>query len=488
MAKIRIYLSLCVTILCGACSLADEADSNDVPVPHSTSLHAAQQPLAREIPPHPMEDRPGVDWPAFLGPTGDGKSPEIGILTDWSGSKLKILWQRKLGVGYGIGSVSRGRFFQCDRFGDKVRLHCLHAQTGEVLWKFEYDSDYEDLLGYNNGPRCSPIVDGDRVYIFGAEGMLHCVQVIDGKLIWHLNANKKYHVVQNFFGVSSTPAVMGDLLICMIGGSPPGSPSIYESRGSVQGDGTGIVALNKYTGAVEYEITDELASCASIKIATINDRPWCFAFCRGGLVGFDPTTGKVDFQYPWRARKLESVNASTPVVVGDEVFISETYQVGSTLLKVRSGGYEVVWKDRPRSRDKAMMAHWNTPIFVDGYLYGCSGRNEPDAELKCIEWSTGKTMWRNQLPLSIRERSSLMYADGYLVCLGELGTLKLYKASPDQCHLVTEVVLRNDEKGEPADEGSSRLLRRPCWAAPVLSRGLLYVRGRDRLVCLELIP
>ena len=488
MSKPRQYISLCVTILCGACTLADETDSNDETVRQTTSLEVKEPSPGFELLPDLTADRAGVDWPTFLGPTGDGKSSEVGILTDWSGGKLKILWQRKLGVGYAIGSISRGRFFQFDRYGSKARLNCLHAETGEELWDFEYDTDYDDLLGYNNGPRCSPVVDNDRVYIFGAEGLLHCVRASDGNLIWSLNTTNKYHVVQNFFGVSSTPAIVGDLLVCMIGGSPPGSPGLYESRGRVFGDGTGIVALNKYTGAVEYEVTDELASYASVKTATIDNRSWCFAFCRGGLVGFNPTTGKVDFQYPWRARKLESVNASTPVVVGDEVFISETYEIGSTLLKVRPGGYDVVWKDKPRARDRAMNAHWNTPIYVDGYLYGCSGRNEPDAELKCLEWSTGKTMWREQLPLSIRERTSLMYADGHLVCLGELGTLKLYKASPDQCELVTEAALITDEKRDPSDPGSSRLLRRPCWAAPVLSHGLLYVRGRDRLVCLELIP
>ena len=102
-----------------------------------------------------------------------------------------------------------------------------------------------------------------------------------------------------------------------------------------EGNGTGIVAFDKLTGKVKYKITDELASYASLKLATIDMRRWCFAFCRGGLVGFEPATGKVDFEYPWRARILESVNASMPVVVGREVFISETYGPGSTLLHAR---------------------------------------------------------------------------------------------------------------------------------------------------------
>ena len=430
----------------------------------------------------------GEDWPIFLGPTRDNKSSETGILTDWSGGKLKILWQRELGTSYGIGTISRGRYFQFDRYDDKARLYCLQAETGKELWRFEYPTRYRDLLGYNNGPRCSPILDGNRVYILGVEGMLHCVQAADGELVWQVDTNKKYGVVQNFFGVGSTPAIEGDLLICMIGGSPPGSPELYESGGRVKGNGSGIVAFDKYTGKVKYEITDELASYASMQLATIGKRRWGFAFCRGGLIGFEPNSGNVDFHYPWRSTLLESVNASTPVVVDDHVFISETYQVGSSLLRVAEGDYDVVWKDSRTIRAKAMLTHWNTPIHLNGYLYGCSGRNSPDADLRCIHWKTGQVKWIEQ-EAEVRERSSLLYVDGHFIYLGELGTMRLIKANPQKYELVSELILRREgEEPDAIDGGQPRLLRYPCWAAPVLSHGLLYVRGDDRLVCLDLIP
>src|SRR5262249_12666222 len=145
------------------------------------------------------------------------------------------------------------------------------------------------------------------------------------------------------------------------------------------------VAFDKLTGKVKYRITDELASYASPVIATIAGRRWGFQFARGGLVGFEPRTGQVDFHYPWRARIIESVNGANPVVVGDRVFISETYGPGSSLLKVRPGGYEVLWNDADKRRDKSMQCHWSTPIYHEGYLYGCSGRHANNAELRCIE-------------------------------------------------------------------------------------------------------
>jgi outer membrane protein assembly factor BamB len=422
------------------------------------------------------EDR-GVDWPCFLGPTGDGKSPEKGILTQWAGGRLKVVWQHKLVESYGIGSIAQGKFYQFDRHGDRARLVCLDARTGAALWQYEYPTGYVDMYGYNGGPRCSPVIDGPRVYLLGAEGQLHCVDAEDGKRLWSVDTGQRFGVVPNFFGVGSTPVIEGRLLLVMVGGSPPESQGV--SRGQldqVVGNGSGIVAFDKVTGAVAYQTTDELASYAGLKLATIGGRRWCFAFARGGLVGFDPATGRVDFQYLWRARLLESVNAATPVVVDDQVFISETYGSGSALLRVRPGGCEVVWRDDPLRRAKALQAHWSTPIYHEGYLYGCSGRHTNNAELRCLEWKTGTVQWS----VPGLTRTSLLYVDGHFVCLGEDGELTLFRANPKKFERVSEASLR--------DERGATLLEYPCWAAPILAHGRLYVRGRERLVCLQLIP
>lgn len=418
----------------------------------------------------------GSDWPCFLGPSGNGKSSEKGILADWGPTGPPVLWHRKLGASYGIGSVADGRFYQFDRYGDMTRLTCLNARTGELLWEFEYPTDYEDMLGYNNGPRCSPVVDDGHVYLYGAGGMLVCVDADDGKLIWKVDTVRKFGVVQNFFGVGSTPVVEGNLLIAVVGGSPPRSQGAGRwDLDRAVGDGTGIVAFDKRTGEVKYTITDELAGYATPQLATIDGRRWCFVFARGGLVGFDPHSGKVDFHYPWRSQLHDSVNASTPVVVGDEVFISECYGPGSSLLRVRPGGYEVVWCDG-RIRHHAMKTHWNTAIYHGGYLYGSSGRHSNDAGLRCIEWKTGKVMWSQP---GLR-RASLLYVDGHFVCLSEDGVLRLIKATEAAYVQVAEAVVRERADGTP-------LVKPPAWAAPILAHGLLYIRGADRLVCLRLM-
>ncbi|MCH2113877.1 MAG: PQQ-like beta-propeller repeat protein [Pirellulales bacterium] len=431
---------------------------------------------AESLPEDLGSGRPGADWPDFLGPRRTSTSPETGLTTDWS-QPPKIVWQCKLGTGYSAPVVSRGRLLHFDRHGDQVWLTCRHSETGKLLWRYQHDTHYTDIVGFNNGPRCSPVVDGNRVYTFSAEGELHCVRLADGQREWRIDTNKEFGVVRNFFGVGSTPLIWGELLLVHIGGSPPSEPTdIYSVQGQIDGNGTGVVAFDKLTGEIRWKATDELASYASPVPATIAGRPWCFVLARGGLVGLDPRTGVVDFEFPWRAKGLETVNASSPVVVGNRVFISETYQRGSALLEVQSGESSIVWQDETGSRDKSMELHWNTAIHHNGYLYGSSGRHTQNAELRCVNFDSGKVAWSEPG----MGRASLLAVDGHLICLGEYGALRLLEATPQRYNLVGKVELRNADD-EP-------LLDYPAWSAPVLSHGLLYVRGKSRLVCLEVIP
>jgi outer membrane protein assembly factor BamB len=412
----------------------------------------------------------GVDWPRFLGPTGDSVSPEKGIISPWPKEGLRVVWHKQLGMGYGMPTISEGRLFLSDRHGDKSRLTCMNSETGDELWRFEYAMEYEDYYGYNNGPRCSPVIDGDRVYTYGVEGMLHCRRVADGSAVWKVDTKADFGVIQNFFGVGSTPVIEGDLLIAQVGGSPKGSDETPFPL--LKGNGSGVVAFDKLTGKVNWKATDELAGYAGPVLATINGRRLCFIFARSVLVALDPSTGNVDFHFPWRARSVESVNASNPVVIGDKVFLSETYGPGGALLKVKPGGYDVLWTDADKGREKRMMCHWNTPIYHDGYLYGCSGRHTQNAELRCIELATGRVMWS----VPDLTRTSLLMIDGHFICLGEDGMLYLLKVNPQKY----EEISRWEMQKPPLDY--------PCWAAPIVAHGLLYVRSKDRLVCLELIP
>lgn len=428
----------------------------------------------------------GSDWPGLLGPNRDGKSPETGILTTWPPAGPPQVWERRVGEGYSMPVVAKGRIFLFARYRDSVRIEALESETGKELWQIEHPTVYEDAFGYSNGPRAPPLVDDDRLYTHGVDGFLRCHRVVDGKLLWEVDTFDRFGVVPNYFGVGSSPVVENDLLLVPVGGSPTDSPKNLE-QGAVRGNGTGLVAFDKRTGRVRYAVTDELASYASPVVTTIADRRWGFHFARGGLLGFEPTTGKVDFHFPWRARRLFSVNASNPVIVGDRVFVSESYERGGALLRVEPGGYEVLWKDPP-GRGQSMATHWSTPIHHDGFLYGSSGEKSGEAELRSVELQTGRVSWRQP---GLR-RVTLLYVDNHFVVLTEYGELLLIEANPEEFRLLaiapmTQVPPNESSTGRRL--GRPRpLVRYPAWSPPVLSHGLLYVRGSDRLVALELIP
>jgi outer membrane protein assembly factor BamB len=412
-----------------------------------------------------------ADWPRLLGPAADGCSTETGLLAPWPKAGLLQLWACPLGVGYAPPSVAAGNLYHFDRSGDMVRLTRRDAATGTETWKVEFPTAYEDQYGYEPGPRAGPVIDGDRVYVYGADGLLACVSTT-GKVVWQLDTRAAYRFHQNFFGVGSVPWVEGNLLLVAVGGSPPG-PRPTDLR-QARPNGSCVVAFDKLTGQERWRVGDDLASYASPTVATIAGKRTGLYFARGGLLGFDPATGAERFRFPWRARTLESVNAANPVVVGDRVMLTECYGPGAVLLDL-SGPPRAIWSDALReAEDKAMLAHWATPVHHNGFVYGSSGRHANEADLRCIDLATGAVKWVERRTT----RCTLLKADGHLISLGEGGELRLIRLNP--------------ERYEEVSRWEMPSLGYPCWAPPVLSDGRLYVRGRgdggNRLVCLKLTP
>ena len=391
---------------------------------------------------------------------------------------MKTLWHAPLGTSYGIGSIAQGRYFQFDRVADQERLRCLDARTGAELWSQTQPVRYSDMYGYNNGPRSSPAISGEFVYTFGVAGRLSCRRVRDGQMVWTVDTHQKYGVIQNFFGVGCSPVIYDDLVIVMVGGSPEADQQIaYGALDRVSPNGSAVVAFDARSGEPRWQAGNYLASYSTPRTMRLEGKTILLTFVREGLLALDPADGEELWFYPWRSPRLESVNASVPVVFGNRVFISECYDIGSSVLEVSLERAKVVWQDSPRSRQRAFRAHWATPIEIEGNLYGCSGRNGPDSDLRCIALATGRPLWVDDR----RIRSSLLYVDQHLVVLDEDGRMQLLRATPEQLERVTEVDLATAAEDRPA-------LSSPCWAAPILSDGLLYVRGRDHVLCMQLIP
>jgi outer membrane protein assembly factor BamB len=410
----------------------------------------------------------GADWPRFLGPLGNNTSAEKGILTTWPRTGLKKLWDCEMGTGYAPPVIANGKLYHVDAFKAVCRLTCRDAANGKELWRYEYPFVYEDTYGYDDGPRCGPTLDGDRIYIYGVEGTLTCVG-IDGSKRWSVDTKTRYPFHQNFFGVGSAPIIHDTLIIVAVGGSAKG-PRPSDLR-DAKPNGTGLVAFDKLSGEVKWAAIDELASYASPELVTLHGKRVGLYFARGGLVIFEPATGRQLARYPFRAKSLESVNAANPLVVGDTILLSECYGPGSVCLTVQPDWTLVErWSDKEKDReDRSLACHWNTPIEDAGFVFGSSGRHTPEGDLRCIHFATGELKWREKRTT----RCSLLKVDGHFLSLGEYGELRLFQATS----------AKYDERAR----WESPDLEYPCWAPPALSNGRLYVRGKTRLVCYEFI-
>ena len=422
-----------------------------------------------------LSQRSGADWAAFLGIHGDGHSLETDI-KPWAASGPKVAWTTAMGEGYAAPAIVRGRALLFDRVGNDMRCRCVNSDTGKELWLFSYLTDYRDKQGYDGGPRASPVSDGARAYLYGPEGLLHCLRLADGQLLWKIDVLATFGVVQNIFGVGSTPLIDGDKLLVQVGGSPAGSTD--KDFMGLQSNGSCIVAFDKATGRVLYQCGQDLASYASPQVVMLQGQRTGLIFARGGIVGFDPEHGTERFRFPFRARSYNAVNASNLVVQDDRMFVTESYEMGCVQLKVNENQMEQTWAASPRKRDQGVCCHWSTPILVDGHLYGCTSRHRNDAELRCIEWETGKVKWtaRPALKDEVAGRGSLIVANGYLFYFVEEGWLFMIKA---QSSGYEQVGVWDAVSNVP-------LLKYPCWAGPVLARGQVYLRGKGCILCLDL--
>jgi outer membrane protein assembly factor BamB len=294
--------------------------------------------------------------------------------------------------------------------------------------------------------------------------------------VWTVDTAKKFGVIQNFFGVSSNPVIHDDKIIVMVGGSPEESAQVPKGQlDRVKPNGSAIVAFDRLTGKIKYKTGNDLASYSSLTWLKTKPNKTLLAWCRGSALGIDPNDGRVKFKFPWRARKLESVNAMTPVVDNSRFLrcrflLSECYELGSAFVEVQDDQCNVVWSDRGR-RKKSLAAHWGTPVLHQGYVYGSSGRHSSNADLRCVELATGDVKWMQRG----FGRGSVTLVGDNLVVLGERGRLALVKATQEEFRLITERA--------PTEEFS---LEPDCWAAPIVSGGRLYVRGGKKVGCFQL--
>ena len=384
------------------------------------------------------------DWPQILGPNRNGIYTGPPIVASFPRSGPPRLWIRDVGAGFAGPAVAGDRLILFHRVNNRETVEAMDALTGKTMWTFDYATSYRDDFGFDEGPRAVPVIAAGRVFTHGADGLLHGIDLATGKMLWSVDTRKVFDAPKGYFGVASSPVVDGARVLVNVGGTKGG-----------------IVAFDAATGKTLWTATSDEPSYSAPVIADINGQHTGVFFTRTGLVAVDPSSGKVLYQYRWRARMAASVNAATPIVAGDRIFLSASYGTGAVLLQVASNAVKPIW-----SGDESMSNHYSTSVLKDGYLYGFDGRQEFGQTLRCVELATGKVMWN----VDGFGAGTLLIAGETLVIMRESGELAFASASPKAFRLLSR----------------APLLKGVVRAYPALSNGRYFVRNERQLAAFDL--
>ncbi len=378
-----------------------------------------------------------ANWPQWRGPNRDGISKETGLLKQWPADGPPLVWKAKgAGSGYSSFSISNGKLYTMGLRGDREFVVAFDVATGKEAWATAHGGAFRNDRG--DGPRGTPTVDGDRVYVLGGNGDLSALDARTGKVVWTKNVLEEFGGSNITWGISESPLVLGNKLLVNAGGP-----------------GASIVALNKSDGKLIWKSQSDRAGYSSAIPLTLNGLTQVVFFTGQRAVGLDASDGRLLWEYAKPSNR--TANAATPIARGNRVFISSDYGTGGGVVEIKPDNKaEELWFN------KDMRNHHSSSVLIGDHLYGFSG-----GILTAMKFDTGETAWRDR---SVG-KGSLVYADGHLYAFSENGVVGLVEATP----------AGYKEKGRFRIQQDSL----PTWSHPVVAGGRLYLRDQDTIYAFD---
>jgi outer membrane protein assembly factor BamB len=430
------------------------------------------------------------DWPQWRGPQRDGVWREEGVVEQFPPEGPPVRWRTPVGAGFSGPAVAGGRVFLMDRVvdenasadvktqwnyrdktGGQERVLCLDEATGEVLWKYAYPCQYE--TAYGSGPRATPTVCGDRVYVLGAMGDLVCLDTATGGVVWQKNFVRDYGADVPLYGFASAPLVDGDRLIVMVGG-----------------EGQVVMALDRHTGQEVWKAgtASEPGYCAPL-IHTFSGVRQLIIWHTDGLMGLVPESGQElwSIKHPATA----GVAISTPAIADNRLVVCSQYE-GVLMLEFRPGVAQptVLWQ---ASAGTAPERQWKTAGFnttmgtvllVDDHIYGVSLYGETC----CLSADDGHRVWTTLQPTSggtePRERWSTLFmvphGDSVFIW-NDHGDLILARLTAAGYQEISRAHLLEPDMMSAGSGG-----RGVAWSHPAFANRCCYVRNNHEIICVSL--
>ncbi len=401
------------------------------------------------------------DWAQWRGPDRTGHVPQGAPVPAKLPAEPKAVWRIKTGESFASPVVAAGKVFYSDSAGGKETLHAVAAATAKELWSAEIDDLHKDTQG-PPAPRCTPLVDGDRVYAQSCKGELKCLNVSDGKLVWRVNYSNDLSAVfigekgnapgAARHGNDASPVIDGDHLIACAGGT----------------NGASVVCFDKRTGKVIWKSQNDQAGYAAPMVATILGIKQVICFTVEGVLSVAADDGRFLWRIPVKTAYARHV--TTPVIYGDMVVVA-SHQVGLLGIKVSRNGVglsaEQVWVNK----EAAM--NFSSPVAVGKYLYGLG----PTKNIVCVEIPTGKVEWSKEGYINTsadKAHAAFLVLGKNILLSTDSGELVLFAADPKECREISRAQVCSLN-----------------WCNPAYAEGKLYlgdgVKTAGELLCLDLL-
>ncbi len=373
-----------------------------------------------------------------------GVSSEIGLMKSWPDGGPGLIWSTtELPKGNSSPVFGNNTIYITGLEEPNDVLVALDP-SGNIIWKTPYGRCWEKSYPES---RCTPTVDGERVYVSSGYGDLACINGISGEMIWSLKASEEYGGTYGPWGIAESPMVDGEKL--------------YFTTGGPQ---TTTIALNKNSGELIWksESVNDPASYLSPVLVEKAGTKILVNVTPRFIFGIDVSDGSM----LWKINHRETLGKSdindtgqilcvTPVSSGNMIYMTGGYDHGGLMIDIGDDGRiaSFVWKN------EIMDVHHGGVVVVDGYIYGSNWINNGNGNWCCVDWKTGGLMWEEHW----NNKGSIIAADGMLYIYEEKnGNVGLLRPDPAGFDLVSSFKIYG---------GSG-----PYWAHPVIHNGVLYIR------------
>jgi outer membrane protein assembly factor BamB len=398
-----------------------------------------------------------ADWPQWRGPTRTGEVPAGEPVPATLPAEPKVVWRVPVGAGFASPVVAGGRVFHLDDRDGTETARAADAASGREIWSTPIFSSHKD--GFGIGPRCTPVADGDRVFVQSAKGEFQCLDAATGKAIWRTNFVTDLGAV--YIGETGTAA--GASRHGATGSPIVDGPRVIAQVGSAQG--ASIVAFDKATGKILWKSQNDQTAYAAPIIATLAGVRQFISFTGEGLIGLHPETGALLWRVPLTTRLGRHV--TTPVVWKDLVIVA-SHQIGLVATRVAKSGDALVATEA--WVNKRMTINFSSPVVLGEHLYGLG----PARDLVCVSAATGELAWEKTGLIQTegsRAEAAFLVMGAKVLTLTDAGELILFAADPKEYR----------ELGRTQACGRT-------WCNPAYAAGRLYLRDARELLCLQLVP